>query len=746
MPLLVTLSTLLVAVLVGSIAIMLARRRRLELESVETLKLAVAENQHIPPSLHPVIDPTICIGSFSCIKACPEGDIIGVIDGVATLVEASHCIGHSRCAIDCPVGAIKLVFGTKEKGVDLPETDESFESSKPGIFIVGEVGGMGLIKNAIDQGLRVGATVKERLGTLDSGGDLLDVAIVGGGPAGIACAVACKEKGISFKVFEQETLGGCVAHYPRGKVVMSEQIVVPYLGRFGRALLSKEELLGQLQAWIGKAGVTIDEGTKVEGVTGDIGDFTVKTSRGEHRARIVVIAIGLRGSPRKLGAEGEDSPKVTYRLIDPEQYHGQRVLVVGGGDSAVEAAIQLAEESTAKVSISYRQDSFNRCKPRNRDKIGKLIEEEKVRALFSTEVTVVEQHHVVLKTQDQKAGRLKNDAIIVSVGGELPTNFLKSCGVEIRKYASEEKVSSKKRAGGPMSKADRERRTNRRLALTLAFFGVSIITCLFLLGGEYYWLPKSEREAQPLHDLLKPAGLWGHGVGVIATLFMMSNFIYVLRKRWKPLKGKAPITTWLTFHMFVGIMSPLVIAFHAAFMMNNLLAVWTWAALTIVVGTGVFGRFLFGLVPAQAGRMYKLSDVRERMSELEAQVGPMLDETTNSRAARALISAAQSEPLPKSFLDALFGLPRRARLRKKQLKSLSHLFIHAEHYDQFTILLDELARVQIQAVFYGAFKRLFRTWLVTHVVLAVFMVFLIAAHVSVSLYLGFNWIFGDKPA
>ena len=154
-----------VAIFAGSIHLL--RRVLRQRRDAAALREKIERNQHHPRSLHPVMDPDICIGSLSCLKACPEGDILGIVDGAARLVHADHCIGHGRCAAECPVGAIRLVFGTAERGVDLPEVDEFFESSRAGVHVVGELGGMGLIKNAITQGLQAA----ERLGDLLRGSD-----------------------------------------------------------------------------------------------------------------------------------------------------------------------------------------------------------------------------------------------------------------------------------------------------------------------------------------------------------------------------------------------------------------------------------------------------------------------------------------------------------------------------------------------------------------------------------------------
>ncbi|MGZ6135088.1 MAG: NAD(P)-binding domain-containing protein, partial [Myxococcaceae bacterium] len=263
-----------------------------------------------------MINPDICIGSLSCLKSCPEGDILGMVGGSARLIQADHCIGHGRCAAECPVDAIKLVFGTSERGVDLPMVDQYFESSRPGVHVVGELGGMGLIRNAVAQGLQVGqrlaATAPRRQGT--------EVVVVGGGPAGLAAALALKAAGRSFRVLEQGTLGGTIANYPRQKVVMTEPLQVPYLGRISKKRISKEELLAAWQQALKKAAIRVDEGVRVLAIEGNDGAFRVQTDKGYVDAGKVVLATGRRGTPRKLGVPGETLPKVTYRLIDAEQY------------------------------------------------------------------------------------------------------------------------------------------------------------------------------------------------------------------------------------------------------------------------------------------------------------------------------------------------------------------------------------------------------------------------------------------
>src|SRR6267154_1215053 len=306
-------------------------------------------------------------------------------DAARALVESEERGARLPLTIH-PVGAIKLVFGTSERGVDLPMVDEYFESSRPGVHIVGELGGMGLIKNAITQGLRVSERLAETTPRDRADAAMVDVAIVGGGPAGLATALGLKEKGRSFRVLEQDSVGGTIANFPRHKVVMTEPVQIPFFGKLKERRISKEELLSVWSSALGGAGVRVDEGVSVESIAGRDGAFQVVTKKGVLLARKVVLAIGRRGTPRKLAVPGEELSDLAYRLPDPEQYQGSRVLVVGGGDAAIEAAVQLAEQSDARVTISYRGDSFAKVREANRKRIQELVASRRIRTLMNSEV------------------------------------------------------------------------------------------------------------------------------------------------------------------------------------------------------------------------------------------------------------------------------------------------------------------------------------------------------------------------
>lgn len=743
---LILLAVALFAALVGAYSI--RSRRQRSRAAQEAKEEALAGGKKDPPTLHPVIDPDICIGSLSCLQVCPEGDILGLVDERAELINPSACIGHGKCALECPVNAISLVFGTQQRGQDLPEVNEFFETSRPGVHIVGELGGMGLIKNAFTQGLQVADHLGGRLGGRGpAAAQGVDVAIVGAGPAGLATAMGLKKAGLSFRVLEQEAFGGAIAQYPRQKLVMSEKVVLPFVGKFGKSLISKEELIEGLERAVAAAGFTIEAGVKVTGLAGEDGAFRVETSKGPLAARKVVLAVGRRGSPRKLGVSGEDLPKVSYRLVDPQQYEGCKVLVVGGGDSALEAAIMLAEESSAHVTLSYRSAELGRCRERNKAKLKELVARKAILALMPSNVVRVGPAEVVLQSGQQELS-LANDFVIICVGGELPAEFLGKVGVGMHRLfgsapgtTNEDEVSqAKARRGSAREEADKRRR--KRLALGLGALGAVVLAVLVWMGGDYYGLPKPSRLEHPAHAFLRPAGPWGHGVGIVATLFMMSNFLYAARKRLGFLKGSGSIRGWLTFHQFVGFMSPLVIAFHAAFQSNNVLASATAASLAVVVLTGVIGRFIYGLVPTHDGKVLRLEEVLARWERMKVRIRPLMETATDVTSVRLFLERATQRPEEgASLLGMLLGRPFQVARERQGLARLRPLFRTPQAWADFKGAYLNLERLRVQVGFFQGLKRLLASWRILHVVLASGLVVMIAAHIGVSLFLGYKWIF-----
>ncbi len=403
-------------------------RARAEARSRATKAAAAEAGLMEPASLHPTIDPLNCIGCGACVRACPEGDILGLIKGKAELIEPSHCIGHGACKEACPADAISLVFGTEKRGVDIPNVAPDFQTNVPGIFIAGELGGMGLIRNALEQGRQAIDSVRklERRQSHNA----YDVIIVGAGPAGFSASLAAIEHKLRFLTIEQDSFGGTVAHFPRGKLVMTRPAVLPLVGRLNFKEVSKEALLKVWSDIAGRTRLKINYGEQVETIARSGSEFEVRTTRASYRSSAVLLAIGRRGTPRKLEVEGEDQAKVVYRLIDPQQYQCQHVLVVGGGDSALEAAASIAEQPGTTVTLSHRSESFSRAKAKNRERLAAAEGSGRLKVYLQSSIKRIGRHDVEIEHLGRQL-RIENDAVIVCIGGILPTAFLKSAGIMV---------------------------------------------------------------------------------------------------------------------------------------------------------------------------------------------------------------------------------------------------------------------------------------------------------------------------
>lgn len=394
----------------------------------EALLKAATESGAEPATLHPIIDYNKCLGCGTCVSACPEGDVLGIINDKAFLVNPSHCIGHGACKAACPQDAITLVFGTSRRGVDIPVVRPNFETNIPGIFIAGELGGMGLIRNAIEQGRQAMENIIKKPGL--GQGNALDVVIVGAGPAGFAASLCALKNRLRFVTIEQDTLGGTVAHFPRGKIVMTAPADLPLYGKLNFRETTKENIIELWQDVAKKTGVRINYQERMENITPTKDGFILETSKHRYLTKNILLAIGRRGTPRKLDVPGEDNPKVVYSLIDPEQYRNMRVLVVGGGNSALEAAASIAEETGTTVTLSYRGKAYSRAAEKNIQHVTELEAAGRLKVMLESEVKEIRPDTVDISHKG-KLLRIKNDAIIVCAGGVLPTPMLKKAGIEV---------------------------------------------------------------------------------------------------------------------------------------------------------------------------------------------------------------------------------------------------------------------------------------------------------------------------
>ena len=419
------------------------RKQRVEsrINANKILK-AKEEGSYEPVSLHPVVDVNSCIKSGACIAACHEKDVLGIVNGKAALINASRCVGHGACFNACPVKAISLHIGTEKRGVDLPHVNEYFETNVPGIYIAGEMGGMGLIKNAVEQGKQAVENLVKKLE--DKGNTQYDLVIVGAGPAGIAASLTAKRHKIDFLTLDQDSLGGTVYSFPRAKIVMTSPMDLPLFGKVKLLETSKTVLLNLWQDVLAKNIISIQGHTKVESVARENGHFIIDISTGEQiTSKKVLLAIGRRGSPRKLNVPGENLEKVAYRLLEPEHIQNRHILVVGGGDAAIESALLLAECN--KVCLSYRGESFNRLKTKNREKIDESILNKTIDVRLSSNLVSITEKSVMLSIKDSDQNlKLDNDLVFIFAGGELPTQFLEKAGIQISTKHGEAILEHKK--------------------------------------------------------------------------------------------------------------------------------------------------------------------------------------------------------------------------------------------------------------------------------------------------------------
>lgn len=392
---------------------------------------AIDYGLHEPVSLHPVVDSALCIGSGACVQACPE-HVLAVIDGQAVAVAPARCVGHGLCERVCPMGAIRLVFGTATRGIELPRIKENFETNVPGIYIVGELGGMGLVRNAFEQGRQCVVGIAKEIARERRSGDLLDVLVVGCGPAGLSAALYLQQAGLRFAVLEKEPdVGGAVRHYPRRKLVMTYALDIPGYGRIRSSEISKERLIGIWSDIAQKSELPIVTSAVVERIERSAAGFNVRTANAQYNARRVILAIGRRGLPRRLGVPGEDGSNVYYGLAEPESFAGRRIVVVGGGDSAVEAALMLAEQPGTRVRLSYRRPQLARVKPANLRRFDDAVESGRVKPLWSSSIRAIGPDSITYTDASTANHDLDNDDVFAFIGGELPTKFLQETGIAL---------------------------------------------------------------------------------------------------------------------------------------------------------------------------------------------------------------------------------------------------------------------------------------------------------------------------
>ncbi|HKR02473.1 MAG TPA: NAD(P)-binding domain-containing protein [Pyrinomonadaceae bacterium] len=421
-----------------------------------------------PDYPHPVIITDRCIGCHACVDACPH-DVLAMVDNLAVPVARDQCAEDTSCQVECPVNpkACIVVNTTKIiKPRPVPTRDERFMTNVPGCYIIGDVSGTPLIKNAANEGADVILHIADELKSAPQEPRAeYDVAIIGIGPAGLSAAVLARQHGLRYVGIEQDKVLATIEAYPKNKYVFFKPDTMESRGGIlvGGAGDQRESIL---DSWLGtmkRTGVLINEGESCKAINraengGDY--FTVRTEKGLKResvaytARRVVIAIGNRGTPMRLGVAGEEmkitrngraEDKVLYKLTNPEDFKRRKVVVVGGGNSAVEAAVDLVArrdgdqivfrpaDEINDVTLVVRSDFKNDLKFGNKLQVYQCIDEGRVKVYFGAAVKEISASEVVLmdaRTREEKA-RIENDYIFALIGGDRPTKFLESIGIKI---------------------------------------------------------------------------------------------------------------------------------------------------------------------------------------------------------------------------------------------------------------------------------------------------------------------------
>jgi len=419
-----------IIIILGFLIPYIVKMQRTNAAAQKNLQESQKKGKAKPLMQHPIINKSLCIGCGICVASCPEGNVLDIINGKATIINGSHCLGHGKCADNCPIAGIEIGLGDISEREDIPQLNEYFETNIPGIYIVGELSGLALISNAVEHGIKAIDHINQHLNSRNT--SILDVIIVGAGPAGLSAALRANELNLNYSLLDQDKPGGTILHYPRQKMTLIRPVSIPLIGELKKPEYSKEELLDIWQQAIIKYKIELHTHQKVTRVKSNGPVFEVHTNTGILKAKKVIMAIGRRGTPRKLNIRGEELGKVMYKLIDAESYKNKNILVVGGGDSAVEAVVGLAAQPGNQVTISYRRANFFRLKARNEQNINSLIKSKKIKTLFESQPVRIEKSSVIIK-QNEFIQEIENDYMFIFAGGELPFKLMYDMGIEFGK-------------------------------------------------------------------------------------------------------------------------------------------------------------------------------------------------------------------------------------------------------------------------------------------------------------------------
>ncbi|HED52610.1 MAG TPA: 4Fe-4S dicluster domain-containing protein [Phycisphaerales bacterium] len=741
--LVLVLASLPVCLVLGALFVVLRRKAELRRFERSARERALAKSRGTDKARlqYPNIDLTSCVGCGACVDACPEEGVLDLLHGQAVVIHGSRCVGHARCEDVCPTGAINVTLGNVSTRKDLPAIDENLGAiGVPGLYLAGELTGFALVRTAVEHGTAVANHIaheikSQRLNTTSS--DRPDLLIIGAGPAGLACALRAKELGLSSQIIEQsESLGGTVAGYPRRKMVMTQPLRLPLHGKLPKLEYQKETLIELWTSLAEKHNLDIVTNSQVTAIHKTPEGLAVETSTGRYTAPYVCLALGRRGTPRKLGVPGEDRSKVLYSLIDSESYSNCNILVVGGGDSAVEAAIGLSRQPGNTVTLSYRGKDLTRVKSKNEKRILEAASNGTVRLIFESNVTSIEDESVTLRIGNDRSEHtetIPNDFVFVMVGGIPPFKLLEEAGVSFDP------------ADRPTSDITQNKGTSvlpALVALLICALGIGIWVAMH---SDYYSSPVSFRPASPWHEKLRPSGPIGLPLGVFAVSLFVWNLSYLIRRSTR-LAWLLPgsLKFWMGTHIFSGLLSFLVVMLHSGFAVRQTVGGHAFLALLIVVASGLIGRYLYAFVPRAAnGKELDLEDLKSRLAVLSG-AWDRHGGTFGLHVRKTIDSLADEGRWRGGLLARIRHLVVGQFVLRRTIRSLRTEARREGVSDDVRLEIEVLARtafrVSLQIAHYEEIRAVLSSWRYIHRWLALLMVLLTVAHIVTAVrYADLQW-------
>lgn len=680
---------------------------------------------------HPVVDLSRCLGCGACVRACPEAGVLDLVHGQAMVIAGARCVGHATCASSCPVGAITVTLGDTRDRDDIPALAPDLQAiGQDGIYLAGEVTAHALIRTAFEQGVAVADAVAQRRAAaapVAAAPTVLDLCIVGAGPAGLACALAAKAHGLSFVVLEQEAvIGGTVAKYPRRKLVLTHPVALPLHGALDRSEYEKEELVALWQQIAVEQALPIRTGVELRDLARAADrSLLLTTSRGPVAAHNVCLALGRRGVPQRLGVPGEDLPKVAYALLDAASYHHCRIAVVGGGDSAIETALALAEQDGNTVTLVCRGGSFARARAQNQQRLDAAVAAGHVTVLLHARVLQITgdaiEVAIATPTDGERRQRLGNDHLFAMIGGTPPVPLLQRAGVSFD--------PALRPTGGELV----EQGTGLLPALAASLLVTLVAIAFVVWHGDYYALPSAERPTHPDHALLRPGMGLGLAFGLGATALLAANLLYLLRRiGWGPFRFGS-LRTWMTAHVATGILAAVAALLHAALAPRATVGGDALAGLFVLVVTGAIGRYFYAALPRAAnGRELRLTELKAELARADDDLAPG-ERAFATRARAALHDHVEARQWGATFVGRvaalLTGGLRWRRLHRQLLAQGRAEGLSTERLLPMLALAARAHRVATAVAHLEDLRAVLASWRFLHRWIALLTVVLLVVHV-----------------